>query len=64
MTTFAIVKDERVTYVDFRQLQERKIICCSKKEMQRRAKATVVSIAVAARERRKFADDQLKRQSA
>jgi hypothetical protein len=51
MTTFAIVKDETVQYVDFHELAEQNIIQLSKREMQRRAKANVISIRTAERQR-------------
>lgn len=46
MTTFAVVKDENVTFVDFEELAKAKVIHLSKRE-RRRARATVVSIKVA-----------------
>lgn len=54
MTTFAIVKDETVKHVDFRELQEQKIIYMSKRE-QRRTKAKVISIKAAAEQARRMA---------
>lgn len=51
LTTFAVVKDETIKHVDFRELQEKKIIYLSKKEM-RRTKAKVISIKAAEQLRR------------
>lgn len=53
LTTFAIVKDEEIQHVDFRELQEQKIIFLSRRELQRRAKANVVSIKRAEQLRRR-----------
>lgn len=48
LNTFAVVTDESVNYVDFRELQEQKIIFLSKKEMRRaKAHANVISIKAA-----------------
>lgn len=46
LTTFAVVTDESVKYVDFNELQEQKIIYLSKKE-RRRAKSNVISMKAA-----------------
>lgn len=55
MTTFAIVKDETIKHVDFHELQEQRIIYLSKKEqhkrVRRQAKAHVISIRVAERQK-------------
>lgn len=51
LTTFAVVKDETIKHVDFRELEEQKIICLSKREM-RRTKAKVISIKAAEQLRR------------
>lgn len=52
MTTFAVIKDETIKHIDFRELQEKKIIYLSKREM-RRSKSNVVSIKVAEQQRRR-----------
>jgi hypothetical protein len=52
MTTFAIVKDEKIRHVDLEELQEKKIIFMSKRE-KRRAKTNVVSIKVASQLRKR-----------
>lgn len=51
LTTFAVVKDETIKHVDFRELEEKKIIRMSKREM-RRTKAKVISIKAAEQLRR------------
>jgi hypothetical protein len=54
MTTFAVVKDETVKHVDLRELQEKRFIYLSKREM-RRTKANVISLKVAEQQLRRMA---------
>lgn len=55
MSTFAVVKDEEVKYVDFKDLQDNRVLYMSARELRRRAAANVVSIKVAEQLRRKTA---------
>lgn len=53
MTTFAIVQDENVKYVDFNELEQRKIIQMSKRERRMRAKSTATVISIRTAEKQK-----------
>lgn len=54
MTTFAVIQDETVKHVDLRDLQEKRFIYLSKREM-RRTKAKVISLKVAEQQLRRMA---------
>jgi hypothetical protein len=54
MTTFAVIQDETVKHVDLRELQEKRFIYLSKREM-RRTKAKVISLKVAEQQLRRMA---------
>jgi hypothetical protein len=54
MTTFAVIQDETVRHVDLRELQEKRFIYLSKREM-RRTKAKVISVKVAEQQLRRMA---------
>ena len=48
MSTFAVVKDEKVNFVDFKELQENKVLYMSARELRRKAAANMISIKKAA----------------
>lgn len=54
LTTFAIVKDETIKHVDLQELEQKKIICLSKRE-RRRVKSNVISIKAAEHQLRRMA---------
>lgn len=62
MTTFAIVQDESIKYVDFHELHEKGIIQLGKRA-KRRAKANVISIRTAQKQRSKSVFNEQRRQA-